>query len=136
MWDVAFEPADVLIFGSETRGIDPALLASRQEQTLRLSQVAGERCLNLARTASAALYESIRQVGNTPIRDVLSGWFMIDTHAPLGYTIVRKKRRWARGEVRLIKMAANATMRVWWRSCLGRNSRVANADRIESLGRE
>jgi tRNA (cytidine/uridine-2'-O-)-methyltransferase len=61
-WNIAFKPADVLVFGSETRGIDPALLASRQEQTLRLPQVAGERCLNIASAVSAALYESIRQV--------------------------------------------------------------------------
>jgi tRNA (cytidine/uridine-2'-O-)-methyltransferase len=61
-WDVAFHSTDVLVLGSETRGVDPALLASRREQTLRLPQVAGERCLNLASSASAALYESIRQV--------------------------------------------------------------------------
>ncbi|HEX3357194.1 MAG TPA: tRNA (cytidine(34)-2'-O)-methyltransferase [Tepidisphaeraceae bacterium] len=65
-WDVRFGDKDVLIFGSETRGIDPAILGSCPERTVRLPQVAGERCLNLATSAGIAIYEAVRQVYNTP----------------------------------------------------------------------
>jgi tRNA (cytidine/uridine-2'-O-)-methyltransferase len=61
-WDATFGEGDVLVFGSETRGIDPAILQARTERTVRLPQVAGERCLNLATSAGIALYEAMRQV--------------------------------------------------------------------------
>ena len=57
-----FRDGDVLVFGSETRGIDPAILGEWPEQTVRLPQVTGERCLNLSTAAGIALYEAIRQV--------------------------------------------------------------------------
>jgi tRNA (cytidine/uridine-2'-O-)-methyltransferase len=65
-WDVRFQDKDVLIFGSETRGIDPAILGACPARTLRLPQVAAERCLNLSTSAGIAIYEAIRQVIATP----------------------------------------------------------------------
>lgn len=62
LWDSMFKDGDVLIFGSETRGIDPAILGEWPEQTVRLPQVTGERCLNLSTAAGIAVYEAIRQV--------------------------------------------------------------------------
>jgi len=62
VWEANFRDGDFLIFGSETRGIDPAILGARTERTLRLPQVASERCLNLSTAAGAALYEALRQV--------------------------------------------------------------------------
>ena len=61
IWDANFRDGGMLIFGSETRGIDPSILGEWPERTLRLPQVPGERCLNLATAAGAALYEAIRQ---------------------------------------------------------------------------
>ena len=61
LWQVRFADGDVLVFGSETRGIDPSILGACPERTARLPQLAGERCLNLATAAGAALYEALRQ---------------------------------------------------------------------------
>jgi tRNA (cytidine/uridine-2'-O-)-methyltransferase len=61
LWNASFQKEDVLVFGSETRGIDPAILGEWPERTVRLPQVAGERCLNLSTAAGAAIYEAIRQ---------------------------------------------------------------------------
>ncbi len=66
LWDIHFDDKDVLIFGSETRGIDPAILGACPARTLRLPQVTGERCLNLSTSAGIAIYEAIRQVIATP----------------------------------------------------------------------
>src|SRR3954467_1596197 len=62
LWDTIFRNDDVLVFGSETRGIDPAILGEWPERTVRLPQVADERCLNLATAAGAAVYEALRQL--------------------------------------------------------------------------
>jgi tRNA (cytidine/uridine-2'-O-)-methyltransferase len=62
LWDSSFHPADWLIFGSETHGISEALRARYATQTLRIPQLQGERCLNLATAAGIGLYEAIRQV--------------------------------------------------------------------------
>jgi tRNA (cytidine/uridine-2'-O-)-methyltransferase len=69
LWDATFRNGDVLIFGSETRGIDPSILGEWKERTVRLPQVPGERCLNLATAAGAALYEAIRQAIKAPTPD-------------------------------------------------------------------
>jgi tRNA (cytidine/uridine-2'-O-)-methyltransferase len=61
LWQVRFAGGDVLVFGSETRGIDPSILGACPDRTVRLPQVTGERCLNIATAAGAALYEALRQ---------------------------------------------------------------------------
>jgi tRNA (cytidine/uridine-2'-O-)-methyltransferase len=62
LWDARFAPGDVLVFGSETRGLDPVLLAAHPARTVFIPQVEGERCLNLSTSAGIALYEAIRRV--------------------------------------------------------------------------
>jgi tRNA (cytidine/uridine-2'-O-)-methyltransferase len=62
LWDVRFEDGDVLVLGSETRGIDPALLQARAAQVVRIPQLPQERCLNLASAAAIATYEALRQL--------------------------------------------------------------------------
>lgn len=62
-WDAPFSPNDTLIFGSETHGIADEILKRWPERTLRIPQVANERCLNLATAAGIALYEALRQIG-------------------------------------------------------------------------
>src|SRR5688572_7625530 len=62
LWSADFRDGDWLVFGSETRGIDPLLLRRHPERTVRIPQVAGERCLNLSTAAGVALYEALRRV--------------------------------------------------------------------------
>jgi tRNA (cytidine/uridine-2'-O-)-methyltransferase len=64
LWKANFRDGDVLVFGSETRGIEPPLLGEWPERTIRLPQVAGERCLNLSTSVGIATYEALRQVLN------------------------------------------------------------------------
>ena len=68
LWDARFEDGDWLVFGSETRGIDEALLAEHtpQGRVLRIPQVEGGRCLNLSTSVGIALYEALRQVSPGP----------------------------------------------------------------------
>jgi tRNA (cytidine/uridine-2'-O-)-methyltransferase len=60
-WDAPYRDGDVLVFGSETKGLDDSLLEQFPQQVLRIPQAADERCLNLATAAGIALYEALRQ---------------------------------------------------------------------------
>ena len=64
LWEARFRDGDWLVFGSETRGINDALLAEHRpaERVLRIPQVAEERCLNLATAVGVVLYEALRQM--------------------------------------------------------------------------
>ncbi len=63
LWHADFRDGDWLVFGSETKGIDRAILAANPARAVRIPQAAGERCLNLATAAGAALYEALRHIG-------------------------------------------------------------------------
>jgi tRNA (cytidine/uridine-2'-O-)-methyltransferase len=61
--DARFEAGDVLLFGSERRGLPPAVLAQIEpENVLSLPMVPGNRSLNLSNAAAIAVYEAWRQV--------------------------------------------------------------------------
>lgn len=60
-WNATFGAGDVLVFGSETKGIDESIQARFTDQVLRIPQTPAERCLNLATAAGIGLYEAIRQ---------------------------------------------------------------------------
>ena len=60
-WDAHFRDGDWLVFGNETHGIDASLLRGR-EDSVRIPQASGERCLNLATAAGIGLYEALRQI--------------------------------------------------------------------------
>jgi len=66
VWEAAFEPGDVLVFGSETQGLPPSLLARFHSHILKLPMRPDVRSLNLASTATAAIYETVRQFGGLP----------------------------------------------------------------------
>ncbi|MDR1351276.1 MAG: tRNA (cytidine(34)-2'-O)-methyltransferase [Zoogloeaceae bacterium] len=60
--DVAFLPADVFLFGPETRGLPARILEEfPPEQRLRLPMRPGNRSLNLANAAAVTVYEAWRQ---------------------------------------------------------------------------
>ena len=62
--DVAFRAGDWFVFGSETRGLDPALReAFAPEQRLKLAMRAGQRSLNLSNAVAVTVFEAWRQVG-------------------------------------------------------------------------
>ena len=63
MWDAEFAQGDVLVFGSETRGLPEGILQENLSHNLRLPMRAPVRSLNLASTATAVIYEAMRQFG-------------------------------------------------------------------------
>ena len=61
---VTFQPGDVFVFGPETRGLPPAVLAEfPTEARLRLPMLHASRSLNLANAVAVATYEAWRQLG-------------------------------------------------------------------------
>lgn len=62
--DIAYRPGDVLMFGPEPTGLDPAVLADeRVTDRVRIPMLAGRRSLNLSNSAAIAAYEAWRQHG-------------------------------------------------------------------------
>jgi tRNA (cytidine/uridine-2'-O-)-methyltransferase len=61
---VAWQPGDWLVFGSETAGLPPALRDRfATEQRVRLPMRAGQRSLNLSNAVAVAVFEAWRQNG-------------------------------------------------------------------------
>lgn len=62
--EIAYRPGDVLVFGSESRGLPAAVLADIADgQRLRLPMRAENRSLNLANAVAVVVYEAWRQIG-------------------------------------------------------------------------
>ena len=62
--DVRYEDTDALLFGPESTGLDPALIASDAiDMTVRLPMVPNVRSLNLSNAVAVAAYEAWRQRG-------------------------------------------------------------------------
>ena len=51
----------ILVFGSETKGLDEGLLAKYPNRCVTIPMIAGQRCLNLSNAVAIALYEGLRQ---------------------------------------------------------------------------
>jgi tRNA (cytidine/uridine-2'-O-)-methyltransferase len=61
---VSYGAGDVLVFGSETRGLPAEVLAGfAPERRLRLPMRAGNRSLNLSNAVAVVVYEAWRQCG-------------------------------------------------------------------------
>jgi tRNA (cytidine/uridine-2'-O-)-methyltransferase len=56
----------VLVFGCETRGLPPELLAANRESALRIPIRSAVRSLNLSNSAAIVVYEALRQLGDLP----------------------------------------------------------------------
>ena len=66
--EVAFDAADVVLFGPETRGLPDEVLARwPQERKLRIPMQAPSRSINLANSVAITLYEAWRQRGHDAI---------------------------------------------------------------------
>jgi tRNA (cytidine/uridine-2'-O-)-methyltransferase len=75
--DARFTPGDVLLFGSERRGLPAEVLREiAAENVLSLPMLAGNRSLNLSNAAAIAVYEAWRQqdfAGAPPLTPLPSG---------------------------------------------------------------
>ncbi len=60
---VPFQRGDVLVFGSESSGLPPALVEDQPDQTLRIPIRPQVRSLNLSNSVAIVLYEALRQWG-------------------------------------------------------------------------
>lgn len=61
---ISFQPGDVFVFGSETRGLAPGLRESfPATQRIRLPMRPDNRSLNLSNTVAVVVYEAWRQNG-------------------------------------------------------------------------
>src|SRR5262249_19380612 len=58
----AFKKGDVLVFGSESAGLPPELLAQFADKALRIPMRGEVRSLNLSAAAAAVIYEAVRQL--------------------------------------------------------------------------
>jgi tRNA (cytidine/uridine-2'-O-)-methyltransferase len=62
--DFEFLPGDALVFGKESVGLDPDLLASLEPHVLGIpTAIDSVRSLNLGNAVSIVLYEALRQTG-------------------------------------------------------------------------
>jgi len=59
--DVAYEPGDVLVFGSETQGLPSSILEQNRGRALRIPIRPQVRSLNLSNAVAVAAYEALRQ---------------------------------------------------------------------------
>jgi tRNA (cytidine/uridine-2'-O-)-methyltransferase len=58
---IDYKPSDLLIFGSETTGLDALFWQRWPERFVTIPQKKGPRCLNLSNSVAIALYEALRQ---------------------------------------------------------------------------
>ncbi|MGI9377091.1 MAG: tRNA (cytidine(34)-2'-O)-methyltransferase [Tsuneonella suprasediminis] len=65
IYDFAFEPDDVLLFGKESAGV-PDTVAQSCHARVRIPMRAEVRSMNLASSAALALGEALRQTGGLP----------------------------------------------------------------------
>jgi tRNA (cytidine/uridine-2'-O-)-methyltransferase len=59
--DAAFQPGDVLVFGSESNGLPPSLLEPNRDRALRIPIREQVRSLNLSNCVGIVAYEALRQ---------------------------------------------------------------------------
>ncbi|NBW87334.1 MAG: tRNA (cytidine(34)-2'-O)-methyltransferase [Planctomycetia bacterium] len=64
--DVGFNRGDVLVFGSESRGLPRELTAAHPDRLLTIPSRPQVRSLNLANSAAIVAYEALRQWGAAP----------------------------------------------------------------------
>ncbi len=63
VWAADFRRGDILLFGSESRGLPPSILEEAPTRWLKLPMHDQVRSLNLASTVNAVAYEAVRQFG-------------------------------------------------------------------------
>jgi tRNA (cytidine/uridine-2'-O-)-methyltransferase len=61
--NVRYAPGDALVFGKESVGLDPELLAQHEDRVVGIPTLGAVRSLNLANAVGIALFEALRQTG-------------------------------------------------------------------------
>ncbi len=72
--EVTYGPDDFVVFGSETKGLAPELLARYKGSVLTLPQ-RDVRSLNLSNTVAIIVYEAWRQLDFTGVKNLFSAGF-------------------------------------------------------------
>ncbi|MCM2353568.1 MAG: tRNA (cytidine(34)-2'-O)-methyltransferase [Pseudobdellovibrio sp.] len=62
IFDAKFQKGDWLVFGKETKGLDPDLLMANLDRAYMIPQTGPVRSLNLATAVAITIYEGFRQV--------------------------------------------------------------------------
>lgn len=60
--DFTFRDGDFLVFGKETKGLPPELIAANQETAMKMPMTDKVRSLNLSNSAAIIVYEALRQL--------------------------------------------------------------------------
>ncbi len=66
VWDADFQTGDILLFGSESRGLPDRIREEQLGRNLKLPMTELVRSLNLASTVNTVVYEAVRQFGGLP----------------------------------------------------------------------
>jgi tRNA (cytidine/uridine-2'-O-)-methyltransferase len=66
LWDCNFADGDVLIFGSETKGLSDRVRHRYPDRSICIPQAENERCLNLSTAVGIALYTALRRIHARP----------------------------------------------------------------------
>lgn len=61
--DISYQPGGYLLFGKETKGLAPEIIARYPETAVRLPMRAAARSLNLSNSVAVVVYEVLRQWG-------------------------------------------------------------------------
>lgn len=59
--EVSYQNDDLLVFGKETAGLPPQLLAANAEHCIRIPMIEDARSLNLSNAVAIVVYEALRQ---------------------------------------------------------------------------
>lgn len=62
IYEAQFQKGDWLVFGKETKGLDPDLILQNLDKTFMIPQTGPVRSLNLATAVAITIYEGFRQV--------------------------------------------------------------------------
>lgn len=63
--DVRYQKGDWLVFGKETKGLDPELLRRNADRAVKIPLLGPARSLNLSTSAAIAGFEVVRQLGES-----------------------------------------------------------------------
>ena len=61
LYETKFQPGDWLVFGKETKGLDPGIVSRFPDRARRIPMIGPIRSLNLATSVAIALFEGYRQ---------------------------------------------------------------------------
>lgn len=63
--DVQYQHGDWLVFGKETKGLDPDLIRRNADQAVKIPLLGPARSLNLSTSVAIAAFEGVRQLGES-----------------------------------------------------------------------